>query len=343
MALNRKQAITLAGGVAGGALVIAIIIGLISALVSGVSESSDSASSEDSKLQFSVVQRQDEPPAPPQGSDFERRTAAYAAGEKRLEQENTYVSSTSFGSGFKRAEEEEAKAAADGQEGEHAPAAPPPAPPKHKVKKHVAVAQAAAQAAIPPPPQEIRAKRTRYAAAEAAPAAVQGEPQAQLQARTQAQAAQKISFRAKIFEDVEVINSAYVKIRVLQDFEYEGCTVRRNAMLTAEARRGSRSVEILLYSLMACGRRMNVSFTAYSLDGIQGLPVREDNAAEVGAKEGKSEAITGAASGVASRASGVMGIIGSAVAAGVSGGTRASQQAQPVLVEEGREVIFMMN
>jgi hypothetical protein len=38
-----------------------------------------------------------------------------------------------------------------------------------------------------------------------------------------------------------------------------------------------------------------------------------------------------------------MGIVGSAVAAGVSGGTRASQQVQPVLVEEGREVIFMMN
>jgi hypothetical protein len=134
-----------------------------------------------------------------------------------------------------------------------------------------------------------------------------------------------------------------VKIRVLQDFEYDGCTIKRNTMLTAEARRGSRSVDILLYSLMACGRRINTNFTAYSLDGIQGLPVREDKAAEVGAKEGRDEAVSGAVSGVANRATGLVGIVGDAVAAGVSGGVRASQQVQPVLVEEGRELIFMMN
>jgi hypothetical protein len=132
-------------------------------------------------------------------------------------------------------------------------------------------------------------------------------------------------------------------VRVLQDFEYGGCTIKRNTMLTAEARRNSKSIDILLYTLIACGQRLTVSFTAYSLDGIQGLPVREDKAAEVGVKEGRNEAVSGAASGVATHASGLMGIVGSAVASGVSGGARASQQIQPVLIEEGREIIFMMN
>jgi hypothetical protein len=325
--------ILLIGGVGGGVLVLVMV--LVTAFIGSVAELSEDSDTENAKLQFSVVQQQDDAPAPPRGDDFERRTAAYAAGEKRLEEEQSggYVSSTSFGSGFRRKEEAAAASAPD-PEPEAAAAKPLSPSVKGKAKKKPAAAQPSAADPPAPPPQQVRAKRTRYAEAEA-PAAAQEQGQAQ--------GAQKTSFRAKIFEDVEVVNSAYVKIRVLQDFEYDGCTVRRNAMLTAEARRGSRSVDILLYSLMACGRRMSVSFTAYSLDGVQGLPVREDNAAEVGVKEGRSEAVTGAASGVASRASGIMGIVGSAVAAGVSGGARASQQVQPVLVEEGREIIFMMN
>lgn len=339
--MNRKRTILLAGGIGGGVLVIVLVIVMISALMSGISELSESSGTEDAKLQFSVVQPQADQPAADQGDDFERRTAAYAAGEKRLEEEQQhsgYVSSTSFGSGFRQREEVRAPESAPEDEAAPVRSAPAPAAPKAKIRAKNPLAAAPAPPA--PQPKELRAKRTRYADATAAAAAAAAAPE---QPQSTGTGSPKTSFRAKIFEDVEVVNNAYVKVRVLQDFEYNGCRVKRNTMLTAEARRNSRTVDILLYSLMACGQRLSVSFTAYSLDGIQGLPVREDKAVEVGAKEGRNEAVNEASSSVASRASGLMGIVGSAVTAGVSGGVRASQQVQPVLIEEGREVIFMIN
>ena len=92
---------------------------------------------------------------------------------------------------------------------------------------------------------------------------------------------------------------------------------------------------------MICGNHLSVNFLGYSPNGVLGLPVREDNAAEVGVKEGGNAMVNGAAGSVATRATGVMGIVGSAVASGINSGARASQQIKPVLLEEGRELLFI--
>jgi hypothetical protein len=182
--------------------------------------------------------------------------------------------------------------------------------------------------------QEVRSKRTRFA----------DEPATAAQSHAaNPQSAGNASFKGRIFEDVSVINSNNVRVRVLEDFVLNGCTIRRNTLLPAIARRSSQSVDIAIQSVMACGKRVSVNFIGYSLDGSQGLPVREDKAVETGAKEGSNELASGTAGEVASRATGMAGIIGGAIADGISSGVRASQQVQPVLVEEGREMFFVMN
>jgi hypothetical protein len=93
-------------------------------------------------------------------------------------------------------------------------------------------------------------------------------------------------------------------------------------------------------SIIACGKRVACSLTGYSTDGSLGLFVREDNAAETGVRDGSSAAITEAA-GSLSRTAGVVGVIGNAVSRGVTSGVQAGTQKKPVLVEEGREILFM--
>ncbi|GHT17835.1 hypothetical protein AGMMS4956_21360 [Bacteroidia bacterium] len=314
--------------------------------MSSFSEIKGDTATEGEAVQFSVVQKNK---VEDEKETLEKRARDYEEGQKRLEHEEVYVSSTSFGSAFKQ----KTKPAAEKEVAEVVPqSAPvqqntynngtPVAPKRQKQAQTTATTARAATSAsateptaqTQPQQQEVRSKRTRFTDEAEAAAAAQANRAASNGA---------ISFKARIFEDVEIINSANVKVRVLEDFTIDGCLIKHNTLLSAVAQRSSRSVDIMIQSIMACGKRVTVRFTGYTADGVQGLPVREDNAAEIGTREGGNEMATGTAEAVAARSSGVLGIIGAGVAGGVRSGTRAAQQRQPVLVEEGRELIFMTN
>ncbi|GHV64522.1 hypothetical protein FACS1894199_02970 [Bacteroidia bacterium] len=312
-------------------------------MMDSFSKVSNNNTADGEPIQFSVVQK-NELPEDKKGT-LEERNQDYEAAQKRIELEEKeahYVSSTSFGSAFKQKEakteakteevaevKEDAKETAKGKGNTKQPARY--AGPVKKSTGNVATPQTTA-AEVPPiqtQPAEVRTKRTRFT----------DDPTPTRTTTTNA----AFSFRVRVFEDVEVINNINMKVRVLEDFTYEGCTIKRNTLLSAIASRRSQTIDIQIQSLMACGKRLVVNFTGYTADGVQGLPVREDNAAEAGTREGGNAMVSGTADAVVSRSSGVLGVVGAAVSSGVRAGTRTAQQKQPVLVEEGRELIFMSN
>lgn len=332
--MSKKQNKTiLIIGILGGVVIIFTI--LIIVIISALSSFSEPEVSEQ-KVQFSVVQPKNE--APQQGArTLEQANAAYEAGERRIEQaereaerQSTFATNTSFGfrvnppaSPVKpepTLEQEKPKVTSRTT-----------SKPKPKAKSQLApnsqpVVEEQPVATVTSTP---RRKRTSF-----------DEP-ATDEAQQQPAAANSIKFRGRIFEDVEITSTSNVRIRVLEEFTYNGCVVKRNTLLPAVASRGSNNITISIQNMIACGDRMTVNFHGHSLDGNLGLSVREDGAAEAGVREGGSSAVSGAANAAATRAGGVLGIVGSAVASGISGGTRTAQSRKPVLLEEGRELLFI--
>jgi len=333
MAGKAKNRIIIAIGVLGAlVLVVAIVALMVSSAISEFSSPDEG----DKKLVFSVAQKSEN--VLEDINTLEQVKEAYEKGEQRMQQEAVEaervrsLSSTSFASGAFRATNTNVREEAPPEpkrSDDVAVAQPKPAPkPKPKPKPQAADTVVVA-ASVQADGQAVRRKRTSF-----------DEPMATAQAQ-QPMGGSSVKFRARIFEDVSITSSSNVRVRVLEDFTYNGCTVKRNTLLPAVAQRGNNVVTMSIQSMVACGNRMVVNINGYSLDGTLGLPVREDNAAETGVREGGNAAISGAAGSVATRATGVLGIVGSAVASGVSSGTRASQQAKPVLLEEGRELLFI--
>lgn len=150
-------------------------------------------------------------------------------------------------------------------------------------------------------------------------------------------------FNGKFFEDVKVLGRDYAKIRVMTEFEIDGCKIKKNTILTALITKNTDRVDVTIQYVRGCGRNISTKYIGYSLDGTPGLFVRRDNIVETGVSEGGTVAIEETTDIISSTTGGVGGLIGRAVGRGISAASRKSTQEKPILIEEGREMIFTLN
>jgi len=331
MSKKSNTIIIVIGSVGGLVLVVTFVVVMVMSTIADFS----SPDGGDKKVVFSVSQQSDN--VLQDINTLEQAKATYEKGERRLaaeeeEEKRSSLSSTSFASGAFRATtatvKEEAPTVSEQEPAvsKEVVAQPKPNKPKSQSKpKPEPVVEQPVQ--VEPQAQAPRKKRTSF--------------DESATAQQPAVGAGGVKFRARIFEDVSIIGNSNVRVRVIDEFTYNGCLVRRNTILPAVAQRGSNVVTVQIQNMVACGNRVTVNIQGYSLDGTLGLPVREDEAAEVGVREGGNAAVSGVADAVSSRSAGVLGVVGRAVSSGISSGTRASQQVKPVLLEEGRELLFI--
>ncbi|MDR1226825.1 MAG: conjugative transposon protein TraM [Prevotellaceae bacterium] len=331
MAKRSNKVVILIGVLGGLVLVVCIAVWMVMSVFADFSEPEVSSK----PVQFSLVQVRGAAEQK-EARTLEEANAVYAQGERRLEAaeaaptQEASLGSTSFGFKAREVEKTTPVPASEPQKEGTVATKPRQAP---KPKQVAATAGTVSSEVLPEPAAApARRKRTSF-----------NEDPANEAAKMMQQAANQgiIQFRGRIFEDVEITSTSNVRVRVLEEFTYNGCTIKRNTLLPATASRGATSITVSIQNMMACGNRVTVSFHGHSLDGSIGLPVREDGAAEAGVREGGSAAVTGAANATAARAGGILGIVGSAVASGISGGTRTAQNRKPALLEEGRELLFI--